>query len=93
MKYIFLSPGNEEGETKPVSFIIPIRRTSDKFLVGFGNQIARISWDGSANRVEDFQVMFTLGHQNLSYGKVTPGGVLLVGKIVTNLFQNLLVTP
>lgn len=65
-----------------MSFIIPIDDFDDKFLIGYGTDLAAISWDEVSGRTSTPKIIekVELAPGNtVTDAKISPGGVLFVG--------------
>lgn len=71
-----------------VSVIIPIENEPNKFLIILGCTVATVVWDGVSETVTNFQELHKLDEDadmRTNDGKVSPGGVLFVGKVFVNM--------
>lgn len=68
-----------------VSFILPVKGTSDKFVVGLGRDLAIIRWDGVSTKVpkSDIEVLFQVEpdrpNNRFNDGKSDPVGRVFAG--------------
>lgn len=68
--------------------IIPIENEPNKFLIILGCTVATVVWDGVSETVTNFQELHKLDEDadmRTNDGKVSPGGVLFVGKVFVNM--------
>lgn len=65
----------------PLAFAIPIVDFDDKFLVGYGSDIAAITWNGVSNNVSELKILESTKTNpgRISDGTISPSGVLFVG--------------
>jgi len=69
---------------KSVSLIVPVKGDNGKFVIGYGGQLAVVSWDGVAEQVSDLQVVATIdarANNRINDGKVSPSGILYAGSM------------
>ncbi|KAI4465948.1 regucalcin [Holotrichia oblita] len=69
---------------KRVSFIIPIEDKENKFLIGYGNELAILSWDGVSNKIEGLETVVALQNTDdknhvFNDGKADPWGRIWAG--------------
>ncbi|KAI4465924.1 regucalcin [Holotrichia oblita] len=76
-------PAGQASE-KRVSFIIPIEDKENKFLIGYGNELAILSWDGVSNKIEGLETVVALQNTDdknhvFNDGKADPWGRIWAG--------------
>lgn len=67
---------------KPVGFIIPIEDFENKFMIGYGSDLAAVTWDGQSDQVSKLVIVEnveTMSDNRISDGKISPQGILFVG--------------
>lgn len=65
-----------------MSFILPIDDFNDKFLIGYGANLAAITWDEVSGRTSTPQIIENVESapgNMVTDAKISPGGVLFVG--------------
>lgn len=64
-----------------MAFIIPIKNTTDKFIISYGQYLAILTWDGNSEQASKRDVI-AIGRDvyRANEGKVAPSGALFVGK-------------
>lgn len=82
-KYCFYLSDNKLGEQKDVTFIIPIKNKINEFVIGFGGEVAKVTWNGIDSKVSSFETVVVLEEAyprvRLHGAKASPDGVLFVG--------------
>lgn len=71
-----------------MSFIIPIDDFEDKFLIGYGADLAAISWNELSDRTSTPKIIENVDStpgNTVTDAKISPGGILFVG-IVRKLY-------
>lgn len=61
---------------------MPIADFDDKFLIGYGSDLAAVTWDERSDRVSKLKMIENVdpnGRNVISDGKISPTGILFVG--------------
>lgn len=73
-------------EGGPITLVVPVEGTDNKFLVSIGRKLAVVTWDGKSDKVCDTQILVEVenvpGYTNNRFndGKADPVGRLWAGK-------------
>lgn len=72
-------------ESASVSIVIPIKNSTNKFLVTIGNKLTIVTWDGESTKPENIEVIASVdgdpvkGRTQFNDGKVDSTGRLWIG--------------
>ncbi|GJQ86433.1 hypothetical protein Trydic_g10340 [Trypoxylus dichotomus] len=68
---------------KRVSFIIPIEGQQNKFAIGYGNELALLTWDGVSSKIDGLETLAALQDTDKYHvfndGKADPSGRIWAG--------------
>lgn len=74
------------GNEPSVTFVIPVDDAlyENNFVIGFGNKLALVKWDGESDRTEEAKIIRTItesDERRLNDAKVSPSGILFIGSM------------
>lgn len=71
-----------------MAFIIPVKNTTDKFIISYGQFLAILTWDGDSER-SSYRAIASIDRDvyRANEGKVAPSGALFVGKSYKSFIQ------
>ncbi|KAI4465925.1 regucalcin [Holotrichia oblita] len=72
---------------KNVSFIIPVEGQDNTFVIGYGNEVAKLVWDGVSDKIDSLETIAELKNTSershrFNDGKADPNGQLWAGVFI-----------
>ncbi|XP_046422410.1 regucalcin-like [Neodiprion fabricii] len=74
----------DKEKKSSVSFVIPVEGIKDKFVIGYGNKLALLTWNGISTYPTNLEILISLNEATdtvFNDGKVDPRGRLWTGTV------------